>query len=541
MGRRHLPLGAGDERLLSTLWNRFMLATLIGIVTAVLSGVVGAGLGWLLHGYLSGTQLEVELAASKAQRVKDKSNRQEAESERTAELTARLAELTTGVASEVGKHTGSIEAINAELSGAKNGDAGAVVVAIQKILKANEQMQQELQKAESRLEEQQEELAAQTEAARTDQLTKITNRRALDEELGRCVLEFQRTTVPFSIMVVDVDHFKKFNDTHGHLAGDEVLKFVAQTLKAQLRDTELVARYGGEEFVVVFRGDTVATCRERADGLRASINERTIVFEGKELRVAASSGIAEIGIGEDEKVLIRRADEALYVSKRAGRNCAHWNDGRQNLPVTPSVIAQQAAEAEKQAAPKIPDAEGSSKPKRFDLYDIRFSDSRFSPRLDRRVAEWKRTGQPFSIVVCAIDGIDHLRQQYGEEVLQKMVTATSSVVTSCLRDLDQMAAYGNGCFALTLPTAPTHDAVVVADRVRTAVEGIYVPGGALPKFTVSVGVAQIIEGNDSSRLFDRAQRSLEAAQEACGNSIYVHDGLNAVPSAGAGRQTEMLV
>jgi len=168
-----------------------------------------------------------------------------------------------------------------------------VVAAVKKILLANQQMQQELHQAETRLHDQQQELIAQTEAARTDQLTKIANRRALDEELKKCLLEFQRSAEPFCVLVLDVDHFKKFNDTHGHLAGDEALKYVARILKSQTRPAEFVARYGGEEFVVVFRGETVAACRQRADRLRASLNEHSITYEGQELRVTASAGLAE--------------------------------------------------------------------------------------------------------------------------------------------------------------------------------------------------------------------------------------------------------
>ena len=514
-----------------------MLVVLIGIVASLVSSLLGAGIGWLVHSQVSGTQLEMELAASRNQKAKAKSGRLDSENSRSADLMAKLAALAEGVASEVGKHTGNIEAINAELAAVKEGDAGAVVAAVQKILKANAKMQQELIVAENRLQEQQQELVAQTEAARTDQLTKITNRRALDEELKKCVLDFQRSAEPFSIMVVDVDYFKKFNDTHGHLAGDEVLKFVAQTMKSQTRRSDLVARYGGEEFVVVFRGESVAECRERADKLRASINEQTIIFEGKELRVAASAGMAEIGIGEDEKGLIRRADEALYVSKKAGRNCAHWNDGRKNLPITPALLAKLTAEEAAAAAQPGP---GVANLQRFDLYDIRFSDASFSPNLDRRVAEWKRTGHAFSMAVCSIDGKENIRKEYGDEVLDRMVTATASVITSCLRDMDQMAAFGDGGFAISLPTVQIQDASFVADRIRKAVEKLYVPTGALPQFTVSVGVAQIIEGNDSSRLFDRAQRALEAAQEGAGNSTFLHDGLNSTPALAAARQSALI-
>ncbi|MFN0017062.1 MAG: diguanylate cyclase domain-containing protein [Pirellulaceae bacterium] len=510
-----------------------MFDLLLGIVAAIFSGVMGVGVGWLLHNRLSGAQLELELAALKCQRDKEKISGQTSEHDHATVLMAKLAELTTGVAVEVGKHTGNIEAINAELAAAPDGDANAVVAAVKKILEANQQMQVELHNAETRLQDQQQELNTQTEAARTDQLTKITNRRALDEELKNCVQQFQQTTQPFCVMVLDVDHFKKFNDTHGHLAGDEVLRFVAQHIKSQLRPSELVARFGGEEFVVVFRGETVAKCRDRADSLRASIYEQRITFDGKELRVAASAGVAEIGIGEDEKGLIRRADEALYVSKKAGRNCGHWNDGRQNLPIRPELAAKAAAIA---APGPVLAAPGRPKNCRIQLADIRFADSSFSPNLERRVAEWKRTGHSFSMAVCAIDKLDQLRNAHAEETLQKIVTATASVASSCLRDMDQIAAYGEGGFAISLPTAQVQFGAQVAERIRRAVERLYVPTGELPRFTVSIGVAEVIEGNDSNRLFERAQSALEAAQAEAGNRTFLHDGLHPVPTISTARQ-----
>jgi diguanylate cyclase len=256
------------------------------------------------------------------------------------ELMAKLAELTEGMASEVGKHSGNIEAINAELAAVKDGDAGAVVAAVKKILRANAQMQQELQIAETRLQEQQQELVTQTEAARTDQLTKITNRRALDEELKKCVQEFQHSAQPFSLMVVDVDHFKRFNDTHGHLAGDEVLKFVAETMKSQTRESDLVARYGGEEFVVVFRGESVSVCRERADQLRASINGNSLLKAktgSRAVSPVASGGRRTIG-----------GRGTLYVSRKRAR-CAleRWT-------AEPAHYSRARCQTERQAARASP-------------------------------------------------------------------------------------------------------------------------------------------------------------------------------------------
>lgn len=503
-----------------------MFNVFLGIVGLIFTGVLGAGIGWLLHNQFSSALLGIELVSLK--KHKNQASRQATDNDYTAKLMAKLAELTTGVAAEVGKHTGNIEAINAELAEVKDGDAGAVVAAVKKILQANQQMQEELHHAEARLKDQQQELITQTEAARTDQLTKITNRRALDEELCKCVLEFQKNAQPFCVMVLDVDFFKRFNDTHGHLAGDEVLKFVAQNIKSQLRESEFVARYGGEEFVVVFRGETADACRDRADRLRASIYEHSIAFEGKEFRVAASAGVAQIGIGEDEKGLIRRADEALYISKKAGRNCAHWNNGGQNLPITPGLLAKSVTTISPSSSQHT--EVGEARNRRFELDNVRFSDSSFSPNLDRRVAEWKRTGHSFSMAVCAIDDLEQIRQLHGDEMLQKIVTTTASVVCSCLRDMDQVAVYGDAGFAISLPTAQIQFAAQVAERVRKSIERLYLPTGILPQFTVSIGVAEVIEGNDSSRLFERAQSALEAAQAGSGNCTFLHDGLHVVPA-----------
>src|SRR6185295_20304286 len=87
--------------------------------------------------------------------------------------------------------------------------------------------------------------------ARTDALTRLANRRAFDDELERRFNEWKRLRVPYTLLMADVDHFKKFNDTHGHQAGDEVLKGVAKTLKDTMREMDFVARYGGEEFAAV--------------------------------------------------------------------------------------------------------------------------------------------------------------------------------------------------------------------------------------------------------------------------------------------------
>jgi diguanylate cyclase (GGDEF)-like protein len=155
----------------------------------------------------------------------------------------------------------------------------------------------------------------------TDSLTGLPNRRQLMEVLeieGRRNRRHQR---PLSILMLDVDRFKKLNDTHGHLAGDEVLKKLARVLKQEIRDVDHAARYGGEEFVIMLPDTNIDGAWDVGERIRARIEQEKLAFDGTEMNVTASIGIASCPMeGEAAEVLIGRADEALYEAKRAGRN-----------------------------------------------------------------------------------------------------------------------------------------------------------------------------------------------------------------------------
>src|SRR5439155_11482685 len=109
----------------------------------------------------------------------------------------------------------------------------------------------ELDSAEERLQSQALQMESHACEARTDALTQVANRRALDDELTRCLIDFQRRQTPTTLMLLDVDHFKRFNDTHGHQAGDDALQGVARLVRQAVGEAGFVARYGGEEFAVV--------------------------------------------------------------------------------------------------------------------------------------------------------------------------------------------------------------------------------------------------------------------------------------------------
>ena len=154
-----------------------------------------------------------------------------------------------------------------------------------------------------------------------DPLTGLYNRRYLNETLGRELIQAARENLPLSIILADIDYFKKVNDTYGHQVGDNVLVTIASLLKQHARGSDIVCRYGGEEFLLVFLGTPLAVAAQRAEALRQTCAAFSIQAEQAELMVTLSFGLASYpDHGEKADDLIIKADQALYQSKHTGRN-----------------------------------------------------------------------------------------------------------------------------------------------------------------------------------------------------------------------------
>ena len=166
-------------------------------------------------------------------------------------------------------------------------------------------------------------LAESEERARTDTLTGLANRRALDEFLRKTQTAAMEKGEPFSALLIDVDHFKRFNDDFGHEVGDQVLKLLAKLLSERLREGDLPARYGGEELAVVLPGAALAAASEVGERIRRAVSEGQITRRstGEKLPgITVSIGVAQFRNGEPLADLIDRCDRALYLAKRSGRN-----------------------------------------------------------------------------------------------------------------------------------------------------------------------------------------------------------------------------
>ncbi len=222
------------------------------------------------------------------------------------ELNAVSAEL--GSANEVGKIKDVVQSLVSETA---------------KMASSSRDLQTKLEAATSDVEALRKRLDQLERESLTDPLTGLKNRKALERHLASCFAEHARDGAPFSLIMLDIDHFKDFNDKYGHHIGDAVLRIVSATLSDTSKNEALAHRYGGEEFSVVLPGIELETAMEIAERYRGSV-------ESKRLKVAKTSeaiepitislGVCQVQSEDDDETIMQRADKALYLAKDAGRN-----------------------------------------------------------------------------------------------------------------------------------------------------------------------------------------------------------------------------
>lgn len=197
-------------------------------------------------------------------------------------------------------------------------DKGRIIMWIGVAVDIHEQRQrQELEEYRKRLEEANLQLES---LATTDCLTRLNNRQAFQEKLTEEVKRTHRYASPLSLLLLDVDHFKEFNDTYGHPAGDDALRDMGRVLEKSTRNTDFVARYGGEEFAILMPGTDQKGAMASAEKIRKAVED----CPWRRKKITVSIGVATIeSTNADGAALVEEADEALYLSKREGRNCVH--------------------------------------------------------------------------------------------------------------------------------------------------------------------------------------------------------------------------
>jgi len=190
---------------------------------------------------------------------------------------------------------------------------------------ANNQMRVQIEIAESRLQKQEEKVSQLQRENRRDPLTGARNRLAMDEDLPTEFARNKRYNRGFSIVMADIDHFKRINDAYGHAVGDEVLQIFVQRLQKTLREVDIIYRYGGEEFLVFLPETSAAVALSVAERLRKSVDAKALKQNDDPsitFRVTASFGVSSVNGKMDASYMdtIKRADQALYNAKNGGRN-----------------------------------------------------------------------------------------------------------------------------------------------------------------------------------------------------------------------------
>lgn len=459
----------------------------------------------------------------------------------------KMHDLASSVAADVGEHQSRVQEINSELHAARDGDSldEVVVSSVSEILAANERLQNRLADAEVKLQQQAEEIETQTLVARTDQLTQLWNRRAFDDELSRRFAEWHRRETPFSLLMIDVDHFKKFNDTHGHQAGDEVLRSVAKALSGTMRELDMPARFGGEEFAVVLPATGLQEALRAAERAQTAIHANTCEFAGRSLHVTASIGVATIARSDNAATVLKRTDDALYAAKHGGRDCIYFHDGQQAIahaasepdaefaaadeiesiadtsPATAVTTALQVEPAELTAKTKKPVTKKTDTLAATSQIDVTDCET-FTNELGRRLLEFERFQADLSLVVLAVDRFEEQSAEFGPNGAKLVSRTVFEFLNRSLQGMAVLAETTQGRFLALLPGTDLKTAAKLAERFRRAIAACEVPLGSRKLgLTVSVGLAQAAEGDDSQTLVRRADEALQASIEAGGNCSHV--------------------
>jgi diguanylate cyclase (GGDEF)-like protein len=264
--------------------------------------------------------------------------------------------------------------------------------------------------------------------------------------------------------------------------------------------------------------------------------------------------MAQLLPGDDAATLIRRADEALYASKKAGRNRTHWHDGERCIPLTPTALGASAPAAKpvEKVVEKVVDrvvvrpSESPVRPVAASAAEPVAAAPSGSPEqrglieeIKRCLAEGGEGDATLSLLLVDVDGLKRLNDLHGMATGDVVLRAVMQFLTAGLREVDAIARFDGDSFALTLPQADLNHAVQVAERVRNAIGLCKLRvGDSEIHFTISSGLVEAGPGDDADVLFLRSSMALQAAKEAGRNCTFYHDGARCLPITEVGHSVQ---
>lgn len=476
------------------------------LIIAIMSGLSGAVCGWMMSAFY-GPQSSVtpgEPGVSTASEAVD-GGAEDPSPERITMIADQLRSYAVTMTEDIDAHQSRVQAVSDTLvDGAQKDSPTAILDAVSELVKANEGMQQKLHLAQQQINDQSEQLETAEKRAVTDGLTRIANRRAFDTQFEICHAKGPAGAGVLAIL--DVDHFKKFNDVYGHRAGDEVLRVVARTFESQVSDYGMVARFGGEEFALLL-DCPVDKAIEVIETARIAIGEKKIHFEGNDLQVKASAGVATLLPGESMEGWLQRADDGLYKSKDAGRDCAHRMDGevpiRIELNGACKPASKPAAKIEVPAEPPAatPEPVAATTP--------------FSKLPDR-----EQIGAEFESMLEKAKAVGGLMQvlaiRYNAKPSNSAMRSLLQIVRAGSRSVEQLGTANETTLLLCMPNADEALAITRGEQIVKAIESVQQRNSDVNGKILGIGVSEARDGDVYEEVVNRVS---EAAVSACGDGV----------------------
>jgi len=305
------------------------LETLVNILASILPWVFGSICVGLASGYFLGRSRGKSPEAEQAHRERQTTLKALVDLLASAERMTIDVECHNHEISDAARHVVGLR-VSGEMASAKQ----ALLGQVESLLASNSRLQKDLTCSRYRMEEQAQEIDHARREARTDALTGVANRRAFDEKLEMLLTDWKKEGQPFSLILIDLDYFKRINDSHGHQAGDLVLEKVGQWLHQWVRDGDFAGRYGGDEFAVLLPHTDLEVARKVAQRICTGTSQEVsrIPLRREQITVSFSIGVASARPLDTSETILQRADMALYQSKHRGRNQVYTEEPDPSAP-----------------------------------------------------------------------------------------------------------------------------------------------------------------------------------------------------------------
>jgi len=365
------------------------------------------------------------------------------------------------------------------------------------------------------------------ELAIRDELTGSHNRRHLIK-----LIEGEKDLVgqgqaPFSLCLLDIDHFKRINDTYGHSAGDAVLRQFAHCVQHMLRDTDAFGRYGGEEFLLMLPRTTQEEAQGFAENVRRRVSQLVFAEIAPELAVTVSIGVAEFRRGESIGQTVARADEALYQAKSGGRDrVVGYGQKCDALP-------EQAAAASQPAAMPVPDAHGTELFDATQVDELTGALSRrvLRDRLGHAMARALRNERMVGLMLLNVNKFKEVNEALGFEAGDAILVQTARHVRSCVRESDTIVRWGGDEFIVILEDVRcSSDTQQVAEKILDRFALPLAVGERECFVSLSIGIALFPAPScDMDDLLQRADIAMTRAKSWGENNVQVYASDAALP------------